>query len=128
MFNNNKKLMLINLSNNKIHDFNLQLNKFTMLEMLYLNNNLLNVLDEFLFKEFIMKSRRYLMISHNKFACYCDMYWLASMQRQIKSQITLDNNICSSSKIHTTSLECFIKNKTGSGNCNNLNLPTCIKC
>ena len=99
MFNNNKKLMSINLSNNKI-----------------------------LFKEFIMKSRRYLMISYNKFACYCDMYWLASMHRQIKSHISKDNNICSSSKIITTSLEYFFKNKTGSGNCNNLNLPTCIKC
>ena len=126
MFDHNPLLITIYLTNNKIHEFNLNLNIFLKLTYLYLDHNLLKVLDTSLFKGFLMKST-YLIIDYNKFTCDCDMYWLASMNGDITS-ILYTNNICSSSKLNTTSLECFIKNKTGSGDCKNITLPTCNTC
>ena len=128
MFHNNKLLTDIDLSHNRIHDFNLNLNILTELNSLYLNNNLLKVLDELIFKVYVIQSYVYLNIKHNKFACYCNMYWLARLHDDIKSIIMKSNNICSSSKLNETSLECFSKNKTGSRKCNDIILPTCIKC
>ena len=51
MFYNNTQLLLIDLSDNKIHKFNLNLNKFTKLEVLNLNNNHLKLLSDILFRE-----------------------------------------------------------------------------
>ena len=127
MFNGNTNLELIDLTHNRIHEFNLNLNIFYYLRRVYLEHNLLEVLNISLFKEFILK-KNFLGLNNNTFICDCDMYWLASMNDEIKSIIYANTNICSSSKLNTTSLECFIKNKTGSGDCKNITLPTCNTC
>ena len=124
MFNHNKLLKEIDLAHNRIYEFNLNLNIFPKLDTLYLDYNLLKVLDKLLFKEFIMKST-HLIITNNNFICDCDMYWLASMNSDFNSTVYTKNNICKSSKLKNTSLECFITNKIGSGDCTNITLPTC---
>ena len=127
MFNNNNKLMSIYLSRNKIHTFNLNLNALQNLNILYIDNNHLKFLNENIFKKFIIKAT-YLYIQNNKFTCFCNMYWIANIAKYIISSITTENDFCSSSKLKTTSLKCFIKHKSGSGNCNNMIFPTCIYC
>ena len=126
MFYNNTLLLLINLSDNKIHTFNLNLNKFIKLVILNLNNNRLKFLSEILFKEFIMKYT-YLYIKNNEFTCDCNMYWMASMNGDFNSTLDIQNNICQSSKLKNTSLECFIKKNTGQGKCNNINAIICSR-
>ena len=126
MFNSNSLLVSIELSFNRIHTFNLKLNIFPQLLYMFLHSNKLNVLDELLFKDFILKYSQ-LTIYNNTFICDCDMYWLPRMHSNIKSKM-FTNNICSSSKLNKSSLYCYIKNKFGSNKCHNINLPTCKNC
>ena len=106
VFKNNKELRLIQLSMNKISVFNLELSTFPHLRTFSIYSNLLTVLKENLFKNFIIKNNS-LKIYDNKFICGCDMDWLANMTSEIKSAIIIKMDMCSGS-LNGLSVECFI--------------------
>ena len=96
-----------------------------MFKELIIYSNRLNVLQKYIFKDFISKTNTNLEIYNNNFICDCDMYWLANMTGEIKSSIYTQNDICTSNILNKTSLQCFIKKITVSGKCPKIDLSIC---
>ena len=125
MFMNNTQLYMLDLSMNEIHDFNLELNSLPSLKYLYLQNNLIEVLTQDNFENYITNNS--LIIYNNNFTCECKLYWLQNINYDIKSKLVMYNENCSDSSLKKKSENCQFMIDYESGKCSRKLSSICKK-
>ena len=107
LFKFNTKLVDINLSNNNIKHFNLNLNSLKSLTRLDIHSNNMSTLQEYVFSSYF-NNITFLDITHNNIACDCSTNWI----RKLNSIIIIIRMYSMSScraDIHKYDNNCFIK-------------------
>ena len=126
VFKYNNKLMIIDISYNRLVSFNFNLSNLPLLHTLYIDNNQLTSLTE-VFKYFISgtaSSGNALFVKRNKLNCTNKMNWILDVRNKIQASINTDH-LCNDNK--HCSLSCFFSyNKINNTNCNRGEIYYCM--
>ena len=128
IFKYNTKLVIIDVSYNKIKRFNADLSELPYIHTLDIKHNYLTTLTESAFKSFISGNgsvNNSLIISNNQLLCKCKMFWIQMLGNTLKANISHDVS-CFGDINKNTRLGCFFNtNEETNSTCSRMYTTYC---